>query len=203
MSTAWVVAFCVLCAFVLGLAVVVQGVFRQVVPLIERSQGVLEFAVQTMRTAGLPEGAQVPSFFAEDPSGAMVTHADLQRDWHVVLFLNSDCGTCSDLVRDARAHVVPPLPARVLVIVNDGDVDAQELLAVGETGPVRVVLQRSFGVSRAFASDRTPHAFVVDPAGTVRGSGMPTSWAEIGGMVESAMGGGDRLNQLEGIAAAT
>jgi hypothetical protein len=176
---------------ILGLMVV--GLLRRVAPLMDRCQAMLDIAILHVRHSGLPAGSLVPAFMADDVHGGIFTDVDLHGSRSVILFLSSTCSSCDRLFGDLRAGRAPELDAQLVVVTADAS-DATALAA--GTPSARVLVQRSDAVSRAFASDRTPHAFVVDGDAIIRASAMPTSWEEILAFLGPLEGGGGPVESL-------
>lgn len=139
---------------------------------------------------GLPLGATVPSFAAEDVGGATFTEADLRGSTSVVLFLGSSCGACERFVRDLQAGGVPELGARLVTVAIDSD-SRRELSQSAET----VVVDENRSVARAFESNLVPQTFIVDEHGTVLASGRPNDWDGVRHLVATAKGG-DRQSDV-------
>lgn len=188
MTTPWIVGFGALCAFVVLLSMLVLGLFRTITPLLERTEKALSVALERVRVTGLPQGALVPSFAAATTDGVRFEEADLKGESSVVLFLGSGCTSCDVFIHDLSEGRVPGHGGRLIVVVND-ERDAQLLSPAAAAGAI-VLLERDHNIARAFESDRTPHAFVVDATGVVRGSAWPNTWDGIDELVV-ASGGGD------------
>jgi hypothetical protein len=188
MTTAWIVAFATLCILVLALGVIVLGLLRQALPLIEQSQALIDGVRTRMRRFGLPAGMIVPAFTAETISGATLTDRDLGGRATAILFLSRTCPSCEQMFRDLAAGHVPDLGVSLVAVVDEQN--AVELSAAEDAG-VPVISQRRGSISAVFESDRVPHCFVLDEDAVVRATGSPGSWTDVLDLVSAAGKGGD------------
>jgi hypothetical protein len=186
-SGIWIAAFVTLWLVVILIGLVQLGTLRRVAPLLERTESTLREAARgSLR--GLRPGETVPAFAAEVFGGGTFTEADLQDSTTIVLFLNTSCGSCELLAADLEAGRVANLDIPLVVVADEPD-DAARFAAGGQA---QVLLQENASLARAFESDRTPHAFVIDEAGRVVASGTPNTWQAMASLLDDVGRGGDR-----------
>lgn len=190
MTTPWIAAFVALAAFVVLIGLLVLGLFRRITPLLEESQELIASASRRLTIGGLPPGATVPAFTAEEVDGGVFTQDDLRGELSVVLFLDEDCAACDGVVADLRSGYAPDIAARLVVVSSARE--AAERLA--RSSNVVVVVDDERSVARAFESVVSPQAFVVNADGMVQTSAMPNTWEELRQLVDSTKGGGRRSN---------
>lgn len=189
MTTPWIVAFVALAALVILVGLLLLGLLRRITPLLEESQELIGSASRRLTIGGLPPGATVPAFAAEEVGGGVFTQDDLRGEPSVVLFLDDGCAACEGLVADLRSGYAPVLGARLVVITSSRETAAQ----MNASARIRVIVDEG-SVAQAFESVVSPQAFVVDEHGLVRTSGTPNAWDELRQLVDSTKGGGHRLN---------
>jgi len=169
MTGPWLAAFAVLWALVLFLAVLVLGVMRRVVPLLDR----LEEQRQTAPGFGLPAGTKVPAFEALDREGELVGADAIPRPG-IVLFLEPGCRPCEKLAEELRSEAAN-LDGVPLVFVTPDTAEGRGLIPPAGTA----LLQSGRAVSLAFQTSITPHAFLVDTDGWLSGNTIPASVADL------------------------
>jgi hypothetical protein len=178
----WIVAYGVLAAVVLVVAVLMLGVLRRVVPLLEN----VEAGSQAMLPAGLPLGSRVPEFVALAPDGSPFDESDLGDDPAVLLFIGAGCPPCEALAAEVRAHE-RRFPARVVAIAVDTEANRDFLSGL----PLEVAYHDG-SVTRAFETSAMPHAFAIS-GGAVMRAAVPHTVADLGALALAALKGGDRL----------
>lgn len=197
MTTPWIAAFIVLAAFAALLGLLVLGLLRQAVPLIEQAQIALK-AVQTrLATNGLPVGMEVPAFRGQTLSGALFTERDLRGVRSVVLFVSSGCHGCAHLISDLAVGHVPELDARLIVVADESEI-AQ--IASAELAGVTILAQRNRSIADVFESNRTPHAFAIDGHAIVRAAGSPNDWRAVRALLAAGAKGGESPNRHKTLA---
>lgn len=189
MSSAWIVAYGALALLVLLLGLLVLGLMRQIVPVLESTREVLSAAAQRVIIGGLAPGSTVASFVADATDGTRFTEDDLAEEASIVLFLENDCAACGRFVRDLASGNVPRLDARLIVVSNDRSAARQ----LDHSGVATVLVDEARLVAQAFESAVSPQAFVVDKHRRVLAVGMPTTWDELRALVEPAKGGDHEL----------
>lgn len=195
MTTPWIAAFVGLSVVVVMLGLLVLGMLRRLAPLIERSEQVLSTAERRVAVGGLPPGTAVPAFVAEQVEGAAFSASDLRGTTTIVLFLDSDCKACEELVADLVHDRVPDIGAP-LVVVSDERAEARTL---ARSTDVVVLVDEDRSLATAFETRVTPQAFVLSD-GRVRASGTPNNWESMSNLLASTTKGGDRETAAAAVA---
>ncbi|GAC1478833.1 MAG: hypothetical protein NVS1B12_15570 [Acidimicrobiales bacterium] len=107
----------------------------------------------------------------------------------LLLFLSSGCGSCQPLWDGLRAgeHGRALPSVRVAVVARDADEESPSLLA--GLGPREVPVILSSEAWGEFDVPGSPYVVLVDgTAGSVLGSGVASSWAQLGSLVGQHLG---------------
>jgi len=197
-TTPWIAAFLGLSATVVILGLLVLGMLRRLAPLLERTEQVLSGAERRMALGGLPPGATVPEFVAERSDGGAFTARELSESTTILLFVDSDCKACEQLVADLMHGRVPDLGVP-LVVVSDDRAEAQTL---ARSTDVTVLIDQDRSLAASFDTRATPQAFVLS-YGTVRSSATPNTWESMSSLLASTTRGGDRETDTAAAAVAS
>lgn len=195
MSVAWTIAFGTFAGLSLLTALAVLGTLRRATAALEEVEARLRGTDSDPRPGGLAPGTSVPEFAALTDRGRVFTARELRGRDVVLLFLAADCPPCRVLADELRAASPPYVEAR-LVLVFDAEAEAGQLI---EGIDAEVIYQDERAVSRAFNSAGTPHAFVIDRAGTVVASGMPNTLSALRELAASRDGKEVRRQKREAV----
>ena len=192
MTTLWIALVVVILAMAfLGLAL--AGAVRRLDELRREVEDLRrEDAVPsdlTYPSAGLPVGAAAPSFDAPREAGGRFSSSDLGGSAHLVVFADPSCEACDalvpDLLRAAEAGAVPP----TLIVGRSGSAWPAGWMPPADTEDrVGVVRDEGGRIARAFASDFSPHVFVVDEGGSITAQGPAGSLAAVHELLRDAEG---------------
>ena len=146
----------------------------------------------------LPLGAAFPPFRLPDLQGDPLRLDDLRGRRALVVNWSPTCGFCEQIASDL-AKLRRPLRERntELVLVADGDVEANRRLAHAHRLEWTIVLAQSGDAGEAFRSVGTPAAYLVDEQGRVA-SPRALGSQEVPALARDAAGrrGGLRLRSL-------
>ena len=170
MTGPWLAAFVVLWVLVLLLAVLVLGVLRRVVPVLDRLE---RGQAQAAGGFGLPVGSELPGFEARDREGGAVTGDAIPRPG-IVLFLDPECRPCRKLADELRSAAANLSRVPLAFVAPDTGAGRQLVPPAG-----LVLLQTGQAISRAFQTSITPHAFLIDANGRVSDQTIPESVADL------------------------
>jgi hypothetical protein len=192
MTALWI-AIVVLGLMVAFLGLALAGVTRR---LDELRQNVEEVRrAETVRpdqehlSAGLPVGSAAPSFKAPREGGGQFASSDLGGSLHLVIFADPSCEACDALVPDLiRAAVAADIPPSLVVGASGSAWPARWMPPPDTQDRVGVVRDEGGGISRAFASDFSPHVFVVDEGGSITGQGPAGTLADVQELIRDADG---------------
>jgi hypothetical protein len=200
MTTPWIVAFCILTGSVILLFVVVLGLVRRALAVLEDGASGGDVYTNSLRVAnmygGIPPGTVVPEFLAKDTAGSVLSTRELFPEPRLCLFVTTDCVPCATLLADLQASP-DGLDVPLLVFVDD----LHDPKYASLPSNVTVVEQADGAASNAFRSRAYPQAFAVGPDGVVRGVAIPNSLADLRQLAR-ALEGGDRRATVTQTAAA-
>jgi peroxiredoxin len=109
-------------------------------------------------------GEEAPEVKLPDLEGHTVELADFRGEETLVLFWNTGCGFCQQMLPDLKEwEAGAPEDAPRLLVVSAGSEEANR--EMGLTSPV--LLDQQFAVGRAFGASGTPSAVLVDAEGKV------------------------------------
>jgi peroxiredoxin len=109
-------------------------------------------------------GEDAPQVKLPDLEGNTVELADFRGQQTLVLFWNTGCGFCQQMLPDLKEwEAQAPEGAPRLVLVSAGSEEANREQGLSST----VVLDQNFAVGRAFGASGTPSAVLVDALGKV------------------------------------
>ncbi|MGJ4886799.1 methylamine dehydrogenase accessory protein MauD [Bradyrhizobium sp. HKCCYLRH3099] len=162
-----VVAFILLCILVLGLAIAVFALARQVGILYERisPMGAL------MTDSGPAVGEKVQRFDLTALDGRAVAVGAAGPRSQLVFFLSPTCPVCKKLLPILSSVAAAESSWLDLVLAGDGDVAAHRtFVAQRRLERFPFVLSRELGM--AFRVSRLPYAALIDGNGLVRAKGL-------------------------------
>jgi hypothetical protein len=178
----WVVV-ALLFALVLWLGFALVALIRTQAGLRARIED-LEAAITPIGLeGGLPVGRTAPDWEIGLPDGRSLAAASLAGTRHVLLFADTSCRACDDLVPTAvQAAADGSLPP-VVVIAREDDAEMPDSWAGPWTG-----VEHGDEVSEAFHVDVSPHLFVIDEGGAIVARGGAATLADIEALVREARG---------------
>jgi peroxiredoxin len=138
--------------------------------------------------AGLPVGAQAPTFALSNGRGELLTlEAMRARDKPVLLlFSDPECGPCNALLPEVGRWQRDYAAKLTLAVVSRGTPEAN-LSKAREHDMAHVLLQQDREVAEAYQASGTPSAILIRPDGTI-GSPLAQGAEAIRGLVASAVG---------------
>jgi hypothetical protein len=200
LSTPWIVAFCVVATSVILLFVVVTGIVRRAIAVLEDRGSGDDVLTNSLRVTslygGIPPGTVVPDFLAKDASGRPVPADELFAGPRLCVFVSPGCAPCDMLLGDLAASE-QALDLPLLVIAHDANNPKYASLPP----QVTVVEQVDDSASTAFQSKAFPQGFAVDADRVVRAVTLPNVLADLWKLA-SALEGGDRATTVSEVAAA-
>lgn len=181
MSAPWIALVTVLWAVVLVLGLLVIGLMRRVVPILERVERHADGQVSATDLGGLPAGTMVPDVVVV-LDGAEVRLRSVFDEACLVVFVDPDCVACGNLTMQLARHGWPSDVVRLVLVVDQAfSASYREQERAGVT-----VLRQAHGqMSAAFHQRVFPQAFSVDEAGIVTGQSVPGSLEELRSLAQS------------------
>lgn len=183
MSIAGWVAVAMLFALVLWLGFAMIALIRTQAGLRARIEE-LETVIAPIRLeGGLPVGRSAPDWEITTADGGSLAAASLAGTRHVLLFADTTCRACDEVVPAAVAASAAGTLPPVVVIAREEDADMPASWSGSRTG-----VEHGGVVSDAFRVDVSPHLFVIDEGGAIVAQGGAASLADIEALVREARG---------------
>jgi hypothetical protein len=156
MSTPWIIAFAVLWATVLLLALVVLGVLRRLVGVLERAENYLPTG-SGGTALGLDPGARASPFEGILGERGAVSSEELLRNTTLMLFMEADCGPCATLAQELHGirDTIEGVTFYVVLDEEHGD-------PTWMPRDIQLLYEQKNEISRAFLNNATPQAYVID-----------------------------------------
>lgn len=171
MTGPWIVAMVALWVVVLLSLVLQLGQFRRVADMLERVEARLRMGgLDSPVSMGLPPGTPVPRVAGHDATGSFFEFGGVAETRAIYLFLSSECDPCQELISDLKRHLGWTRSDTALIAIAESAGLGLESLA-----GVRAVLDEEQAIASAFGTSATPHAFLVDEAGTIVEKSIPNS----------------------------
>jgi hypothetical protein len=144
----------------------------------------LEASIAPIRLeGGLPVGRSAPDWEIATAAGGSLAAASLAGTRHVLLFADTSCRACDDLVPAAveasTSGVLPP----VVVIAREDDAPMPSSWEGRWTG-----VEQGDEVSEAFRVEVSPHLFVIDEGGAIVAQGGAATLADVEALVREGRG---------------
>lgn len=188
MSTVWVVAYCVLAAAVLTLAVIVLGFLRRATAVLEEAESRL--GADAGHPSDMPKaGTSIAPFVAGNVGGDVLSSSTLLAEAAIYLFLGRECLPCRDLAAELGRLGSSPVSAPLRVVVEDAS-------AFQLPTWVEVLVQREREVARAFGTSVTPHAIAVSTGQVVK-TVVPQSPRDLKSLDRALARGGDTARRQQ------
>lgn len=184
MTTVWLVAFGILCAAVLVLALVVGGLLRRVLPLLEQSGSGVRLSDLEL---GAQIGSRLPRFTVFDLQGNAFVSSDVLARLTLVLMMSGNCPACAPLAERLRGLSGDLDGVPLAVLTDESNEDARAFSAWG-----RVFVDRDGVAASAFANKATPQAYLVADE-IVLDRTIPGSTKDLRRLVRPHLGREDRI----------
>jgi hypothetical protein len=191
-SGPWIAAFVVLWIVVVLVLLVVVGVLRRALAVLEGATtpgGTDHRAVSAevvTNYGGAPPGTRIPPFAVENGTGAALSSDELLGRARLYVFVTAGCPPCERLVAELASSPGGEEMPIVLFAHDRSDVKVASL-----PPSVTVLEQPDGSASRAFQTKTFPQAFAVNADGLVQATAIPNSLSDLR-MLARALEGGDR-----------
>lgn len=173
MSGVWMVAVLSLWVVLLLVLVLVLGLARRILPILERAESVLRNAGgDEGANTGLAPGTVVPDFELARSDGSAVKFSQLVVDAGVFVFVDAHCDPCKRLTGELAAESAPLHELRLHLITD-------EPLGMAPPLGVELLHQSDEAASRAFEQVAYPQAYAVRPDRTVIAREIPGGVADL------------------------
>ena len=157
-----------------------------------RTLGLLQWQVDQLEAtrpprgnrSGLKPGAKAPGFTLPDVEGGEVSLADFAGRRTLLVFVQSGCGPCHDIIPEInRLQQSEPLQ---VVVINSADPHEAREWAQDTHADFPVLLQNGWEVSKQYQVFATPFAFLINERGTIAAAGIVSSKQYLGYLLEAA-----------------
>jgi methylamine dehydrogenase accessory protein MauD len=147
-----------------------------------RSLGVLKWQLEQLEATtpsrvgrnGLKPGSKAPDFTLPAVAGGDVSLSDFLGRRTLIVFVQSGCGPCHDIVPELNRFAGHNADLHVLAVNHASREEARAWTT--ETGArFPVLVQDDLSVSKRFEAFATPFAFLIDEQGIVRSKGIAAS----------------------------
>lgn len=133
---------------------------------------------------GLKPGKRAPDFTLPSARGGDVSLHDFAGRRLLLVFTQSGCGPCHDIVPELnRLH---DKGEHQVLVVNNGDAESTREWAAKAKARFPVLAQEKFSVSKRYEAFATPFAFLIDEQGIVRSKGIVGSRQYLGYVLSGA-----------------
>ena len=178
----WIVVV-LLFALVLWLGFALIALIRTQAGLRARIED-LEASIAPIRLdGGLPVGRTAPDWEIAVTDGGSLAAGSLAGTRHVLLFADTQCRACDEVVPAAVAAAAAGALPPVVVIARDEDTELPSAWNGRWTG-----VEHHGEVSAAFRVDVSPHLFVIDEGGAIVAQGGATTLADVEALVREGRG---------------
>jgi hypothetical protein len=178
----WIVV-ALLFAFVLWLGFALIALIRTQAGLRARIEDLEASIAPIPLVGGLPVGRSAPDWEIAAAGGGPLAASSLAGTRHVLLFADTSCRACDDLVPAAvEASANGALPP-VVVIAREDDAPLPAPWGGRWTG-----VEQGDEVSDAFQVDVSPHLFVIDEGGAIVAQGGAATLADVEALVREGRG---------------
>ena len=180
--TALAVSNALLWALVIGLAVVVLALVRQLGVLHERIAPVGAL----MLAKGLKVGELAPTLPVTDLEGQPLTIGGVRADrrTQLLMFVSPTCPVCKALLPVLKSSRKAEHGSLDIVLASDGELAAQQAFVREQgLGAFRYVVSAPLGIS--YQVSRLPYAVLIDAAGVLRARGIINSREHLESLFEA------------------
>lgn len=170
MTTFLLVSTIVQWAVILGLGFMLAGTLRALGILNWRMEQIQAVTPSRAGRNGVRIGAKAPTFTLPAVDGADWSLGDVPGRKLLLVFTQSGCGPCHDVLPELiKIHAKG---VHQVVVVNNGELDESREWALEARLPFVMVVQENYAISKRYEVFVTPFAFVIDENGVVASKGI-------------------------------
>jgi hypothetical protein len=178
----WIVVV-LLFALVLWLGFALIALIRTQAGLRARIEDLEASTAPIRLDGGLSVGRTAPDWEIAATDGGSLAAASLAGTRHVLLFADTSCRACDEVVPAAVAAAAAGALPPVVVIARDEDTEIPSAWNGRWTG-----VEHHGEVSAAFRVDVSPHLFVIDEGGAIVAQGGAATLADVEALVREGRG---------------
>lgn len=183
MSLVWIISIVFLWALVLLLGFLLLGALRSIEWLRWRMEQLEATMPSHVGRSGLQPGKNAPNFTLSSVSGREVSLHDYLGRKVLVVFTQTGCGPCADIVPELNRLGQDGVQA---LIVNRGGLEETRLWAAKTGAWCPVLAQEGLDLARRYEVLATPFAFLVSEQGVVVSKGIVGNPRHIGFVLSGA-----------------
>jgi len=187
-TTVLLASYVLLWLVVLFLAFLLLGALRVVGLLRWRLVQLESTTPSRVGRNGLKPGKKAPDFTLPAVDGKEVALHDFAGRKVLLVFTQSGCGPCHELMPELIALNGGEVQ---VVVVNKGEVEATRAWATEAGARFPVLVQQGQDLSRKYEAFATPFAFLIDEKGVIASKGLIASKQHIGYVLSGARDGTD------------
>jgi methylamine dehydrogenase accessory protein MauD len=178
MNTLLLISTVVLWLLVLFLGFLLLGTLRALGLLSWRLEQLEATTPSRLGRDGLKIGKKAPDFSLPSATGSDVALHDFAGCRVLLVFTQSGCGPCHDIVPELnRIHRKDEV---CVVAVNNGGLEAARKLIQETKASFPVLAQEQFSLSKRYQVFATPFAFLIDEKGIITSKGIVGSKQHLG-----------------------
>ena len=186
MTVFWLVSSALLWALVLLLGFLLLGALR--------AQGLLAWRLDQLEAtmpsrigrSGLAPGRKAPDFTLPGVDGANVSLDDFAGRRVLLVFVQSGCGPCHEIVPELNKLAARNRELHILA-VNHATPEAACAWAAETGAAFPVVVQEDWSVSKIYEAFATPFAFLIDECGFVAAKGIVSQRHHLGYLLSAPL----------------
>jgi methylamine dehydrogenase accessory protein MauD len=157
-----------------------------------RTVGLLQWKVDQLEAtrpprgnrSGLKPGVKAPGFTLPDVEGEEVSLADFARRRTLLVFVQSGCGPCHDIVPELNR--LQQSGQLQVVVINSAEPHEAREWAQETSADFPVLIQDRWEVSKQYQVFATPFAFLINEHGAIAAAGIASSHQYLGYLLEAA-----------------
>jgi peroxiredoxin len=182
--TALLIATIVQSLLLLGLAFLVVGAIRALGIVNWRLDQLELTRPSRLGRDGLKAGTKAPDFTLPCATGGEVSLHDFTGRKVLMVFTQSGCGPCHDMVPEFNR--VQAKGEHQVLVVNNGEPDETRTWAAEIYARFPILLQAKFSIAKRYEIFATPFAFVIDEQGLIVSCGIVGSAQYLGYVLTGA-----------------
>jgi methylamine dehydrogenase accessory protein MauD len=178
----WAASQIGLWVFVVFLALLVLGLYRQVAEL------AMPLSARVSMQQGLDIGERAPSFKLADQRGNEVAFAsDINGAGpSIVAFGSPDCEPCNDLADELRD--LAPESLRILFVAGTSRKESKDFAATHQVQYPVLTDDDTSSTREGYKVSSTPYVYVIDRGGVVRAKGIASNRETVTALVAEGLG---------------
>jgi methylamine dehydrogenase accessory protein MauD len=192
MTTLLLISNIILWLVAVSLAFLLLGALRALGLLSWRMEQLEATTPSRLGRSGLKPGKKAPEFTLPSVSGAEVSLHDFAGRNVVLIFVQTGCSPCKEIVPELNRLHGQGEPS--VLVVNNGERAAAGHWAEQVKAEFPVLVQKQFSLSKRYQAFATPFAFLIDERGIIRATGIVANRQHLGYVLSGARWAGKFRN---------